>query len=193
MLALARSQVLLGVLGNGAAILLAGEALACSNGVCAPFVLIAPLNPAAFGCSDGVCGPVCFLFPIPCPLPTALGLCTAQGHTGTDCGKTRSLQSPAPQHLLQSSAFLPRVGRAFPVGDKVPAKGTGQPWQSPQLSTAHGALGLNTHSSVLHPWHPRPGLPWPPASPTPTGSARGLDGEKGWGLCAAAEGGKLHW
>lgn len=99
-LALARSQVAVGGAGKWCSHP-AGKALACSNGVCAPFVLIAPLDPAAFrGCSDGVGGPVCFLSPSAVPSPQPWG--SAQ-HRGT---LEQTVAKPAHcRHLPHSTCF----------------------------------------------------------------------------------------
>lgn len=181
--------------------LLAGEASACSNELCSPSVLIAPLNPAAFkGCSDGVGSSVrhLSLSPVPSPQPWS----SAQ-HRGTRDRQwqTRSLQPPAPNHLLQSSAFLPRVGRAFPVLQhgvtRCQPMAQGSPCRAPSCLLPHGAPGVNAHPSIPHPLAPRTQPPLgPPVSPNPAldpprlAQLRGRTEKRAQGVHVVAKGGK---
>lgn len=120
--------------------LLAGAASACSNELCSPSVLIAPLNPAAFkGCSDGVGSSVCHLSPSPVPSPQSWGSAQHRGTRGQAVANPLiATTRPKP---LASELSLPPTGRqslSRPAAwcDTVPANGTGQPLQSPQLPAA---------------------------------------------------------
>lgn len=96
--------------------LLAGEALACSNELCAPFVLIAPLNPAASkGCSDGAGGPVCYLSLSPVPSSQPWG--SAQ-HRGTleQAGQNLLLAATRPTPLGSELSPPPTGGQSLSRG-----------------------------------------------------------------------------
>lgn len=151
--------------------------MACSNDLCAPFVLIAPFNPAVFkGCSDGVGSPVCLW-------PHSLGVPHSTEAHGDRPWQNHSLQPPAPSHSLQSSASLPRVGRAFPLPrcgvTKCQPMAPGSPCRAPTSPLLHGAAGVKAHPSILHPLTAptRPPLAPSVSQPSPgstlTGSAQG--------------------
>lgn len=150
--------------------LLAGEALACSNDLCAPFVLIAPLNPAVFkGCSDGVGSPVCCLSSSSVLSPQPWGPAQQRGK-GDRLWQNPLIAATRSQPLVSELSLPPTGGQSLscPAAwcDKVPANGTGQPLQSPPSPLPHGAAGVNKHPSTPHPPTPTPSLPWPPVCPS---------------------------
>lgn len=128
-----------GVLGNGLAILLAPLGFGCSNELCAPSVLTAPLSPAAFKCAVMVLGVLFAACPCPLSPPHSPGEHSMEAHG--DRQWQNPLTAATRPKPLASELSLPPTGRqsfSCPAAwcDMVPANGTGQPLQSPHLPTA---------------------------------------------------------
>lgn len=135
--------------------LLAGEALACSNELCATFVLIAPSIQL---CSRGAVMVLEVLFaasPRPLSHPYSLGVLQSTEADWDRLWQNLLTAATRSQPLVSSSAFLPRVGRAFPVlrggVTKCQPMAQGSPCRAPTSTLPHGAAGVNEHSSILHP------------------------------------------